>query len=154
MRKNKIFLYSIIFIITFSTYFCSSDMPTEEAAKLANDIANEAAKTALNESLETITAVGACVGLVVNLYDIGKDAKSCIAPSKEEQVRAQDIDKQLKLIELKKKLRLCLIKNKKRVQKGSFEIPSECEETALLLGTMGALNEVHRMINVMKEFDN
>ena len=150
MQKNKI----LILALTFQICFGSPDIPLAEVTKLASNVSGEVAKTVLSESIETISGVGTFIKLAVNVYDIGKNTKSYFAPSKEEQVRAENIDKQLKLIELKRNLRLCLIKNKESVQKGSFGIPSECEEIALFLSTMGAWDEVNRMIHVMKKFDN
>jgi len=156
MQKNKVLFYSAVFIITFQTCSYSCDIPPEETAKLADEVAkvaSEATKTALCESIDTISAVGACVGLVVNLYDIGKDVKSYLAPSKDEQARAQEVDKQLELIELRRNLRICLIENRASTEKGSLGIPSQCEQAAFLLGTMGAWNEVERMANIINKFN-
>lgn len=145
--KNKTTLYRAVFIIALQACSHSYAMDPEETVNLTCQA------TGATAVLEGLSKAGAWVGVATNVYHVGKDVKSHIYPSKEEQVHAQEINKRLEFIELRKNLRICLIKNRTSAEKGQLGIPTQCEQTAFALSVMGYHDEVDRMIAIANTFN-
>lgn len=149
MQKNKAILYSSVFIIALQGCSYSYSMTPEESIQLGSEVTGAVAA----ESMQALIGAGACIGVVVNVYEVSKGVKSYFCPSMEEKARAEKTQKQLELIELRRNLRTCLIENRKSTKKESLGIPSQCEQAAFLLGINGSPDEVERMTNVFKAFN-
>lgn len=151
MQKNKAFFYSTVFIIFLQvcSFRNSYAMTPEETIQLGTEVTG----SIIAESIQAIIGAGSCIGAMVNVYEVGKDVKSYLCPSMEEQVRDLEIQKQLELIELRRNLRTCLIENRKSTEKGLLGLPSQCENVAFLLGIMGSPDEVEKKMTVFKAFN-
>lgn len=117
------------------------------------NLAYEAAKGAASEDMDVIVGVGHCVDLAVNVYGVGKDAHAHLYPSKEEQARIRESEKQLALVKIRKALRECLVRNRTSTEVGSLGVPTVCEKTAFIFGLMGAQDEVDKMKAIFNEFN-
>lgn len=151
--KNTVTFYGSVFIAALQACSYSYAMTPEEAAA---KLACEATGAVALKGIEQVSGAGAWIGLGKNVYQVGKDVKSHFSPSKEEQVHAREINKQLELIELRTNLRTCLIKNRTSIKQGSqglLGIPYQCEEAAFLLGMNGFSDEVDKMVAIANAFN-
>lgn len=149
MHHIKKTLYISTFIIVAQGCFYSHAMNSQ----VVTELASEATKAAIKENLKAVIGAGSCVGLVANVYTLGKDIKSYASPNEVEQANAREIDKQLELLELKKQLRTCLISNRKNTDMSSLRVPTACDELAFSLGILGARDEVDRMTDIFTVFN-
>lgn len=124
-----------------------------QAGEEVVELAREAAKEAISESLQAVFGAVSCISAVANVYSAGKGVTAYFYPSKKEQVVTQEGEIKLEVMELRKKLRACLVSNRKNSEKGNLGIPVLCEQMTLALGMLGAGDDVNRMVTIFNKFN-
>ena len=85
------------------------------------------------------TAIGVGVASV-------KAARPYIFETEEEELAQLKLREIRELNQARNNLLVCLIKNKQDAQKGSFDCSKHCQETAYVLGLLGGLDEIDRVV--------
>ncbi len=149
----KNFVIKCLNLTLFIMFMGCSFKQVHAAEDAAKGIVEGIADAASSEGLQALSGAASCFRLAGNTYALGKDLKSCIYPSDEEQGYADEIKEKMKLLELRKAFRGCLINNKASAELGPSGIPSVCEETARMMIIEGDEAEFNRMANVFNMFN-